>query len=661
MRFILILVLELITGLAIARQVEDQFVINDALLSSDLFAIKVNQAVYRAEDSAGSIPKFKYARWEEVKDGILDSEDWYKIQFINQSSVNQWVFRFPEIYSGKLFLRDVHGETLSEFDVGTSVATFDKPLVGGRYTVAPLDFIKSDTISLYVKGDFNQKPGAIEIGKRKTYDSFIHHLERLFQMFSGIFLVMILYNLCFYLILKEKSILSYCLMLFGFCLMVYTFFFSLNFNHHLGGSISIIGAALAVVGGAFYAIYFLHIRTGIIFRVIQAIGFLSALVALVECINLFLLARILSISGITAPLAAFLAFSVNLYFLFLGIYYTAKNKTNGKEFLYINTPLMIGAFIFIYLWIGITFQGAFAETDLVVGANYAFFSCIAAQMVLFSIATGYKIKNLQREKLEAQRILTGKLEAKVEERTLELNEAKLRIERKNKKLEVLNEVKNKILTTLSHDIKSPITNFESLIKLFQQNQISQAEINDFLPIISRETKNLNDFLTNLLHWAQAQMDGIRVNKTSVELEPLIDKIINQKAIVIEDKHLTISKNIMANNVNADESLLMICINNLFSNAIKFSFDNQKITINAYNGDGYDYIEVIDEGIGISDEDIERVSSLEFKRSRTGTKNEKGFGIGLKLVLEMMKEQGGELRIKGKENAGSTFTLALPAR
>jgi len=229
-------------------------------------------------------------------------------------------------------------------------------------------------------------------------------------------------------------------------------------------------------------------------------------------------------------------------------------------------------------------------------------------------------------------------------------------------LEALNKTKDKILSIISHDMRSPLAGLKGIVNLMSTDSISQEE---FIEVSKNLRKNLdyvyND-LDNLLHWANAQVKGIRPQFERVSVQEVVMEKVNLFAEVAKNKSIQIDLNIAANlYVWADINHLRLVFRNLLSNAIKFSAPHSKIEVNAFDEGKIVRMEVKDFGIGMSEEEIQKLFMIENHFTRMGTQNEKGIGLGLILVKEFVETNKGSIAVQSHERKGTTFTVTMESQ
>lgn len=235
------------------------------------------------------------------------------------------------------------------------------------------------------------------------------------------------------------------------------------------------------------------------------------------------------------------------------------------------------------------------------------------------------------------------------------------VEEKNHELEELNNTKEKLFSIIAHDLRSPIGQLKSSLELVNKEYITPEQ---FLPIagkLSIQVDQLHSTLDNLLRWSISQFQGIQAVPEYVSLE----EVIGQKAILFlkqsfDRKNIQLHAEGLQQQVWADPDHLMLIFRNLVANAIKYSYQDGKISIRAYRKENNLIVEIADNGMGMTAEVQASVFSSVSMISHTGTSNEKGTGLGLKLCKEFIEKNKGEIWLKSEPGKGSTFYVSLPA-
>lgn len=229
-------------------------------------------------------------------------------------------------------------------------------------------------------------------------------------------------------------------------------------------------------------------------------------------------------------------------------------------------------------------------------------------------------------------------------------------------LENANMEKNRLLSILAHDLRSPLASVESYLELLNAGTDLDKEQDDTIKkeLYSR-TRDVSSMLINVLTWAKSQMEGTHPQLKQQNLEQALFESTLVQFNIARDKgltpHLDIPDGLQA---CFDGDMLQIVIRNLVNNAIKFTPTGGEITLRAREADHEVIISIEDNGTGIPKHMHEDL--FEFKnRSNPGTESEKGSGLGLVLCKEYVETQNGRIWFESEADKGSRFYISLPAR
>ena len=229
----------------------------------------------------------------------------------------------------------------------------------------------------------------------------------------------------------------------------------------------------------------------------------------------------------------------------------------------------------------------------------------------------------------------------------------------NAHLETTNAVKDKLLSVISHDLRSPISSLQALLNLFNANNIARAELVDFFGKLLSRVENTSTMLENLLHWSQYQLKGLEPIFDRLNLQTIIDECINLYHMQAEQKHIVIDNSLKTNvHVLADVEMLKVILRNLISNALKFTHSGGIITIMTMIKENHAVISVKDTGVGISPENQKKMFAMG-NFTTPGTEKEKGTGLGLMLCKDFVEHNRGKLWMDSKLNVGTTFHFTIP--
>lgn len=227
------------------------------------------------------------------------------------------------------------------------------------------------------------------------------------------------------------------------------------------------------------------------------------------------------------------------------------------------------------------------------------------------------------------------------------------------KLRALNQTKNRLLSVISHDVKSPLNSLRGLLTI--NESMSPSEIKDYNNKIAKQLDSVTFNIDNLLNWAKSQMDGFNISPEKIDIESLVESCIEIFHVDIKRKNIILTRNHVEDSIAiVDKEALNLVVRNLMSNAIKFTPTNGTIEVITSQSTDEVIIDIIDSGKGIPFEKIkelkEGASSL---TSESGTDGELGTGLGLSLSIHLVKLNGGKLLLNKNSRLGTTARIILP--
>lgn len=229
-------------------------------------------------------------------------------------------------------------------------------------------------------------------------------------------------------------------------------------------------------------------------------------------------------------------------------------------------------------------------------------------------------------------------------------------------LQEANNLKNQLFAVVSHDLRMPLYNLQTTIKLLNEGQLSASQSKTLIKEIQYKTKDVNQLLSNLLNWANLQIRGYKNTTVEIPLKEIVDETLEYLEDEIRLKQLQIHNKILKNVfVFTDENQLQLILRNLISNAIKFTHLSGSVTIWSMEEENEIVVSVEDTGVGIQSQQLEMILSGKNKTSMRGTQGEKGNGLGLWLCREFIYKNGGRFWANSVEGQGSSFYFTLPQK
>ena len=218
-------------------------------------------------------------------------------------------------------------------------------------------------------------------------------------------------------------------------------------------------------------------------------------------------------------------------------------------------------------------------------------------------------------------------------------------------------LKDEFISSISHELRTPLTSINGWSETLQLDNISKEELSMGLNIIQDETQRLIKLVEELLDFSRLSSDRIKLNIEEVNIENLVVSVVNQLRSMAVDKNIRLTFEFMNQDmelVYGDKNRLRQVLINLIQNAIKFTPKEGNIFVGVNQFNQVTEIVVRDNGIGISEQNISKVSKKFFQEDF----NKAGSGLGLAISEEIIKLHGGKMIIKSKKNEGTEITFTI---
>lgn len=251
---------------------------------------------------------------------------------------------------------------------------------------------------------------------------------------------------------------------------------------------------------------------------------------------------------------------------------------------------------------------------------------------------------------------------KLSKLNLQLQRKNNTIEKQNIELSNLNAEKDKFFSVVAHDLRGPMGTFVSIADLILE-ELKRKRL-DKVKLLSSNLQitatHLFGLLENLLDWSRIQRNAIIYSPQRIKLSKLVDDTIavvsdsakekDIELICVVDKYVEIT---------TDPHMLQSVIRNVVSNAIKFTPQGGRVEVTSKFAGLYVDIYITDNGIGMSQEIINKLFYLDSSKSRLGTNYEPSTGLGLVLCKDFIEKMGGNILVESEEGKGSQFTIQIP--
>lgn len=232
----------------------------------------------------------------------------------------------------------------------------------------------------------------------------------------------------------------------------------------------------------------------------------------------------------------------------------------------------------------------------------------------------------------------------------------------NKKLVKSNSTKDKLFSIISHDLRSPFHSIIGFNEIIAES-LKRKEYDDietYNKIVVDSSNGLIKMIDNLLLWSKSQQNNLKLDPSSVNIKDLIDEAVSVSELQAKKKSISFNTEDVSDfTCHIDKPTVSIVLNNLISNALKFSYTDSQITLKTTPRGNYIDISIADSGVGMPKEKLDDLFEITKSKSTQGTENENGTGLGLVICKEFIEKNKGTITVESTLKVGTTFTITLP--
>jgi len=285
-----------------------------------------------------------------------------------------------------------------------------------------------------------------------------------------------------------------------------------------------------------------------------------------------------------------------------------------------------------------------------------------------NLAQANQIQSLELEQTSIQRnfaillaLFLGMIAVGIVYFMFRLRSNKIKIEAQAHELEVLNQTKDRLFGIIAHDLRGPVSGFQTLGKIFNYH-IKNDNKDKLLALtgqLEKQGVQVKNLLDNLLQWSIQQLGNYRPQWERVLLKPLgkevMDAYEESSRAKENELEIAIPEDLEA---KVDKNGLLVVLNNLLGNAIKFT-EQGKIKLSVEKRDAHLHLEVSDTGKGMSPKQLAEFRQRGSLKSEKGTSGEKGTGLGLNLVQQIIEQWEGKMQIESQLEKGTSVKIEFP--
>ncbi len=238
----------------------------------------------------------------------------------------------------------------------------------------------------------------------------------------------------------------------------------------------------------------------------------------------------------------------------------------------------------------------------------------------------------------------------------------LNLRRHQQQLRELNATKDRFISIIAEDLRSPITGLRGVLQMVDNNfdTLSKEQLHEYISMAHLAADSLDSLSANLIQWSSLHASELPLYPAQLDLHELFASAIRSAQEESPQKDIQFQLKVEEGSlITTDESSLRQVALNLLRNAVAFSHNRGEITIAATADDKEWTISISDNGIGIDAENQKRLFKLDQRFSRAGTAGETGSGMGLLLCQEILERNQGTITIQSELNRGTQATITLP--
>lgn len=224
----------------------------------------------------------------------------------------------------------------------------------------------------------------------------------------------------------------------------------------------------------------------------------------------------------------------------------------------------------------------------------------------------------------------------------------------------IHDVRRDFVANVSHELKTPVGALLLLSEAVLGAKNDPVAVEKFATRMQLESKRLTDLVKEIINLSRLQDSDPLSIPSELNVQDLVNEAIDQSQVAADSRNIVISKNEIAHGVVlGDRDQLIMAIQNLVENAVNYSPEGTKVTVSSLMEDEIITISITDQGIGIPENERERIFERFYRVDPARSRESGGTGLGLSIVKHVATKHGGEVSVWSAENVGSTFSLKLP--
>ncbi|GAB6168014.1 HAMP domain-containing sensor histidine kinase [Clostridium carnis] len=329
-----------------------------------------------------------------------------------------------------------------------------------------------------------------------------------------------------------------------------------------------------------------------------------------------------------------------------------SNVSDGGEKVVIY-PVLIGSSRIYVIYSKIPTPYIAQDNYVVENSFLALVLSVLVFISIFIIITNKKMKYIEEIAKGVRIISQGDLSYRIEEKGKDeiknlaenINVMAKEIETRIQGERRAEKTKGELITNVSHDLRTPLTSVMGYIGLIKEKKYENEEVmNEYLNIAFNKSNQLKELIEDLFEYTKLNNNGIQLNKTKVNISEFLSQLIEEYIPIFEENNLNIVKKFVDDEsfVEVDGSKMVRVFENLFSNAVKYSFKPGEIIVSSYESNGFVNVVIRNRGEHISKEKVERLFDRFYRVDEARNSNTKGSGLGLAISKNIVELHEGRI-------------------
>ena len=221
-------------------------------------------------------------------------------------------------------------------------------------------------------------------------------------------------------------------------------------------------------------------------------------------------------------------------------------------------------------------------------------------------------------------------------------------------------IRRDFIANISHELKTPIGALSLLSEAISQAKDDHEAMERFANRIKSEAKRLEDLVREIINLSRLQGEDPLTDPHPIEMGAVVNEAIAQAETNAESRQITVERGDKHEAwVLGDRQQLIMAVHNLIENAINYSPEGTRVSVELKSVGDVIEVDVVDQGIGIKETDLERIFERFYRVDPARSRETGGTGLGLSIVKHVAQNHGGEVKVWSKVGVGSTFALRLP--